>query len=312
MSKRLRLKINGEEWPYLTATLTFSLDQLAHRFNATVPYTKIDGPVPVEWFLDGESILTGKIDSITEGTSATTTGLSIAGRSQSANFIDSRIKTDALYHLSFVDLLKTLLADYGLGVKNNVKEQIEPITEFQLNAESPFSGVAQIAKHRNLHMIERSGSILVERPGQFEIQNMVLEEGKNLESMTIKCNWSQLYHHYEIQNGWDTAEATATYEPADKSRKCVIIADKLQDQQACQDRADYEMNLAIAKSLVVSGSVPGLHAQLTGAALNKMVEVKSNKRRFDEKLLIKSITINATKDTETTGLELFRPFMENA
>ncbi|WP_373020718.1 hypothetical protein [Thiomicrorhabdus sp.] len=312
MTDRIRLKIDGQEWPYYTATLRFSLDQLAHTFTANIQYMTITKPLEVEWLLGPTTILKGQIDDVDEGTTATSTGITINGRSQSANFIDSRIKTDAAYNLSFKDLLKNLLSDYGLNVKNNVSGNIDPIEEFQLNAESALSGVSQLAKHRNLNLIERSGSILIERPGQFEIQDLVLEEGNNLREVKIKRSFSNLYHTYEIQSGWDNSEAIVTYEPAAKSRKCVIIADKLKDQQACQNRAEYEKNLAIAKSLVVSGKVPGIHAQLTGTAINKMVEIKSNKRKFDEKLLIRSITLNAAKNENSTDIELFRPFMENA
>ncbi|MBN2605980.1 MAG: hypothetical protein JXR47_01455 [Thiotrichales bacterium] len=312
MTDRLRLKIDGQEWPHHTATLRFSLDQLAHTFTAKIQYQEITEPLEVEWLLGTTSILKGQIDSVDEGTNATSTGITINGRSQTANFIDSRIKTDAVYNLSFEDLLKRLLTDYGLDVKNNVSGSIEPIGEFQLNAESALSGVSQLAKHRNLNLIERAGSVLIERPGQFEIQDLVLEEGNNLESLTIKRNWSQIFHHYEIQTGWDNVEAIATYAPANRNRKCVIIADKLQDHQACQNRAAYEKNLAIAKSLQVSGKVPGIHAQLTGTAINKMVEVKSNKRNFDEKLLIRSVTLNDSKSKLSTDLELFRPFRETA
>ncbi|MBD3611121.1 MAG: phage tail protein [Hydrogenovibrio crunogenus] len=308
MSANLYLRISGQNQPFFNASVTFSLGQLAHSFRATIPFMAINQPLKVEWFLDDTRLFKGQIDSVDEAIDGKT--ISIAGRSQSANFIDSRIKTDALYSQSFESILATLLKDYGLGVQNNVKQAVADIPEFQINAQSPFSEIAQLAKHRNLHLIERNGAIQIERPGQFAVQNLVLEEGKNLENLTIKRNWSQVYHTYEIQNGWDTGEATATYAPADKSRKCVIIADKLQDQQACQDRAEYEKNLAIAKTLTVSAKVPGLYKELSNSAINKMVQVKVPSRTYSEKLLIKSITMNQSESEKATDIELFRPFME--
>lgn len=308
MSANLYLRISGQNQPFFDASVTFSLGQLAHSFRATIPFMVINSPLFVQWYLDNQFLFNGQIDSVNESINGKT--ISISGRSQSANFIDSRIKTDAIYNQSFASILSTLLKDYGLGVQNNVKQTVADIPEFQINAQSPFNEIAQLAKHRNLHLIERNGSILIERPGQFSIQNLVLEEGENLENLDIKRNWSHIYHTYEIQNGWDTGEATVTYQPANKSRKCVIIADKLQDQQACQDRAEYEKNLAIAKTLTVAANIPGLYKELSNQAINKMVQVKASSRNFSEKLLIKTITLNHSDTEKRTDIELFRPFME--
>lgn len=312
MSSKLTLKISGQQTHFFTANINFSLEQLAHTFEATIVYQKITAPLPVEWLLNGQPIFDGQIDSSSESSTDSGSVLKIIGRSQTANFIDSRIKTDAVYNQSFDALLAGLFAAYGLTVQNNVKTEIQPITEFQLNAESPLNGISQLAKHRNLMLIERVGKVLIERPGQFQITGLALEEGLNLESIDINRNWAQQYAHYEIQGGWDDAQAVVTDSNVNPNRKCVIIADKLQDQQACQDRAEYEKNLAIAKSLTVSSKLPGLHPELTGAAINKVIAVRSKPRSFSENLLIKGVVLEVTESQETTKVDLFRPFKELA
>ncbi len=310
MTSKLTLKISGQVIPFFKAQINFSLEQLAHTFEATIVYQTINAPLPVEWLLDGKPIFYGQIDGSTENSTGSGNALKIVGRSQTANFIDSRIKTDAVYNQNFDGLLSGLLKGYGLTVQNNVKTKIQPITEFQLNAESPLNGISQLAKHRNLTLIERTGKVLIERPGQFQITGLALEEGLNLESISINRNWAQQFAHYEIQGGWDDAQAVVTDPNVNPNRKCVIIADKLQDQQACQDRAEYEKNLAIAKSLTVSGVVPGIHSELTGAAINKVIAVRSTKRSFSENLLIKTVSLMVSESTQTTKIDLFRPFKE--
>lgn len=307
---RLILKINGQEHPYVNATVTFTLEKLADSFNATIPFQNIEEAVSIEWLLDNKTIFKGQLDTSHESIKATSEGLVIAGRSLSANFIDSTHKTDAYYDQSIQNLIKILVKDYGLKVKNNVTSKIEPVFEFQINAESAFSAIKQLAKQRNLILIEQNGTILIERPGQFGITNLALVDGENIETLDIKRDFTKRFYKYEIQGAWDDASATAYDFKINKNRISIIIADKLQDEDACKSRAQYEKNLAIALSLIADVTMPGLHDELTGNAINKTIKVKSTKRLFQEDLLIKTISLNVTDKLETTTVSLCRPFTE--
>jgi len=302
---KIILKIDGQATNFETATLTFSIEQMAHTFNCTINDMDIASPLPVQFYFNEQLIFTGQIDSTS---SASKKMINITGRSLSAHLIDSRIKIDALYNQTFDALLRVVVKDFNLGVKNNVKTALPLIPEFQINAESPLQNLAQIAKQQNLILLEQNGQILIEQPGQAAITNLVLEEGKNLQELTLQSNFANQFYHYEIQGAWDGAEAVVTYSPANTCRKKVIIADKLQDQASCQTRAEYERDLAIAKGLIVSANVPDLHKELTPDVLNKTVVVKSPERDFEEELLIKSISLSVSPTSQSTKIELFRPF----
>lgn len=305
---KLHLFINGQSVQFYAASLVFSVEQLAHTFNCSIPIYNITQPLPVEFKLNDKTIFTGQIDGTDTQTDSGRETLRIYGRSLSANLIDSRIKMDAIYGQPFDKLLAKVVADFGLGVNNQVKGALPQIPEFQINAENPVSNLAQIARQQGLVMFEHLGAIQIEKPGQFTLENIRLEEGINLQNFRISRNWADQFYHYEVQGAWDSAEAIVTYAAANTSRKKIIIADKLQDQASCQARAEYERDLAIAKGLTVSATVPGIHPQLTAATLNKIVQIQSKPKGFNENLLMKSITINVTDKQQSTNIALFRAF----
>jgi prophage tail gpP-like protein len=308
MSK-LTLHINKKEVPFTQANLTFSIEQLAHSFTATIPSVNINSPLPIQFKLDGEIIFSGQIDGAGDDTNGTSEQTSISGRSLSANLIDSRIKLDAIYNQQFDQLLKLIVSDFGLSVRNEAGELPE-IPEFQINAESPLDNLAQVAKQQNLMLIEDNGYIVIQRPGQNYEQNTVLEVGANIESLNVTRNFKDQFYRYEIQGAWDDAFAVVNDESVNKSRIKVIIADKLQDEASCQTRAQYEKNIAIAKGLYATTTLPGLHAALTGAAINKTITAKNPKKEFNEILLIKTISISVNDKSENTSVELFKSMEE--
>ena len=305
----LTLHINEQQVPFTQANITFSIEQLAHTFSATIPSVNISSPLPVQFKLDGTVIFSGQIDGAGDDTNGTSEQTSISGRSLSANLIDSRIKLDAIYNQQFDQLLERVVSPFGLSVRNEAGTLPE-IPEFQINAESPLDNLAQVAKQQNLMLIEDNGTIVIQRPGQNEEQNTVLEVGSNLDSLNVTRNFKDQFYRYEIQGAWDDAFAVVNDDSVNASRIKVIIADKLQDQASCQTRAQYEKNIAIAKGLYATAALSGFHLALTGSAINKTISVKNPKKDFDETLLIKSVSISANDKSESTSVELFKSMGE--
>lgn len=304
---KLSLYIDGKPHKFYSASLSYSIDNLAHTFSCQIEYKTIVSALKVEFKLNQETIMIGQIDSVNH---ANTDGnkLTINGRSISCNMIDSSIKINVIYNQKFDQLLKTIISPFGLKVDNQVKGPLQEILEFQLNAESPLSNLAQLAKQQNLIITEHNGTIVIERPGQFEVKNIGLQEGKNIKDVTISQNFTELFYTYEVQGMYDGAEAKVTYKASNTNRIKTIIADKLHDSQSCQKRAEYERNLAIAKGLTFNGKVPGLHTELTGKIINKLIEASTP--NFKEKLLVKNITLSVNPTGQNTQITLFRPFGE--
>lgn len=309
---KLTLAIAGQVYPFATAKLNFSLEKMAHQFDAELPpQWAFDKADTVEWMLNGVVIMRGQLDSTSTITDSGRRGLKIKGRSQTANMIDSRIQVDAIYGETFLGIAQRMAKDFGLSVKSSTEKAKKVIESYQINCESPLTSLSQLAKQKNLIMIERDGAILIEEPGQYQVENIALLDGENVSSFEIDRNWTDMFYQYEVQGQFgESDKAVVTYAGANPTRKKIIMADKSQDGESCQDRAEYERNLAIAKGLTVRCQIPGIFPELTGHQLNRLILAKSKVRSFEEKLLIKTVNISVAAQSQSTDVELFRPFAE--
>ena len=307
----ITLLLDGKKHHFSSLNLTYSIEQLANSFSCILPYYPINNPLTVEIKYKTETIFRGQLDSCVDSVSNGKDTINITGRSKSANLIDSTTKLDAIYDQPFDKLLSIVVEEFGLSVENKVKQPLNNIPEFQINAESPLSNLNQLAKQQNLMLLEQNNTIIIERPGQFKVTNLSLEEGNNISSLQITKNWAEQYYHYEIQSAWDESKAIVTYSPINKSRKKIIISDKQHDQASCELRAEYEKNLAIAKGLLISCTIPGIHQSLLNQSINKTIKVKSKRRNLNEDLLIKTIELSIEPEKQETKLQLFRAFEEH-
>ncbi|ODS09756.1 phage tail protein [Vibrio scophthalmi] len=308
---QLQLLISGSPVPFFSADINYSLDQLAHTFSCSIPPVKIDTPLPVEFRIQEQPIFFGQIDAVGSSTSTSAHQVTISGRSQSANMIDSRITMDALYDQDIVKLLQSLAGAFGLGVKSLVKN-MPLISEFQITAESPVENIAQLIREQNLMLIERNGVLTIENPAHACVDGIGLEVGYNIESLDITRSFEKQFHKVEVQGAWDEAHAVIKQPGINPSRTIVLICDQLQSAEACLSRAQYERNRAIAEGLSVSTSIANIFIELAIAGLNRSIRVIDEKQGFNEMMLIKSLGLSVTDSSTNTTVGLMRPFKEQS
>ncbi|MCW4444018.1 phage tail protein [Vibrio splendidus] len=307
--KKVTLLINGNLVPFYSATLNYSVEQLAHTFSADIPPMSITSPLPVEFRLDDVSILIGQIDDTDSSTESSAHKISITGRSKSANMIDSRITMDALYDQNVAKLLASIAKPFGLSVQSRVGT-MPVIPEFQINAESPVENIAQIIREQGYMLIERNGVLSIENTAHETVQGVGLQVGKNIESLGIKRTFNKQFHHTEVQGAWDGSYAVTSNPNINKQRVMVIICDQLQNAEACLSRAKYERNLAIAESLTASSTIANVFQELAIDGLNRIIRVMDESQDFNEMLVIKALSLEVSKTSASTSIELFRPFKE--
>ncbi|WP_418114378.1 phage tail protein [Vibrio scophthalmi] len=309
--QKLVMHINGHPVPFYQADLNYSVDQLAHTFDCTIPPMVIESPLPVAFYLGDKLILTGQIDKASSATATSSTSLKITGRSKSANMIDSRITMDALYDQNVEKLLRSLAKPFGLGVKSLVGA-MPVIDEFQINAESPVENVAQIIREQGFMLIERNGVLTIENTAHTTVKGIALEVGNNIDSLDIERTFNEQFHHIEVQGAWDDAHAVVTMPAISQSRTMVIICDQLQKAQACLSRAEYERDLSIAKSLTASSTIADLFHELAIDGLNRVIQVIDNKQSLNEMLVIKALGLSVSESSQSTKITLSRPFKEQS
>lgn len=308
---KLTLRINGTAVPFYTASLNYSLEQLAHTFSCSIAAMNIVEPLPVEFYLNDKLILTGQIDGVDSSTDSSSKTVTISGRSKSANMIDSRITMDALYDQPIDKLLRKLAAPFNLNVQCQVKS-LEPIAEFQINAESPVENVAQVIREQGFVLVERNGVLTIEHTAHAVIQGIGLEVGNNIEQLGISRKFDKQFHTIEVQGAWDEASATVTSGHIDSSRTLVIISDQLQTEEACLSRANYERNSAIAQSLTASSSIADIFPELAIDGINRVIRVIDKKQDFNEMLVIKALGLSVSESSAVTSIQLARPFKDQS
>lgn len=308
---QLTMRINGELHPFYQANLNYSVEQLAHTFNCTIPSMNIDSPLPVEFFLNDQSIFVGQIDEAETETGASAQTMPIVGRSKSANMIDSRITMDAIYNLNVEELLRKVAKPFGLKVKSLVKS-MPVIEEFQINAESPVENIAQLVREQGFMLVERNGVLVIENTAHATIHNIGLETGNNIDSLKVKKTFNKQFHTIDVQGQWDDANAKIINPNVNSARIMVITCDQLQSSDACLSRAKYERDLAIAESLTASTTIADVFPQLAIDGLNRVIRVIDQEQDFSEMLVIKSLGLSVSESSASTSVELFRPFKEQS
>ncbi len=310
---QLSLRINGRIVTFYSAEINYSLDQLAHTFSCSIPIMSIEQPLPVEFYLNNKLILTGQIDNVESSTEPSNKSMSIAGRSKSANMIDSRITMDALYNLTIDKLLNKLAAPFNLDTQCLVTaSSLAEIFEFQINAESPVDNLAQVIREQGLVLVERNGVLTIENTAHAMVQGIGLEVGHNIENLTISRQFDKQFHTIEVQGAWDDSSATTTSSDIDSSRTLVIISDQLQTEEACLSRANYERDSAIAQSLTASSNIADIFPELAIDGINRVIQVIDKTQNFNEMLVIKALGLSVSESSATTTIQLSRPFKEQS
>lgn len=307
--KKVTLLINGNLVPFYSASLNYSVEQLAHTFSADIPPMSITSPLPVEFRLDDKPILIGQIDDTDSSTESSAHKLTITGRSRSANMIDSRITMDALYNQNVAKLLANIAKPFGLSVQSWIGA-MPLVDEFQITAESPVDNIAQIIREQGYMLIERNGVLTIEHTAHATIQGIGLQVGKNIENLGIKRTFNKQFYHTEVQGAWDDSYAVITNPNVNKQRVMVIICDQLQNAKACFSRARYERDLAIAESLTATSTIADVFQELAIDGLNRVIRVMDEQQGFNEMLVIKALSLSVSESSASTSIELFRPFKE--
>ena len=302
---KLTLLIAGKPTTFYQASIGYSLENLAHKFTCTIAPIAIFEPLNVAFYLENQCIFLGQIDNIRSSTSSSEYAIELSGRSMSANMIDSRITMDAEYDQPLDKILSKVALDFGLTVHCDIDvEKLKQVGEFQINAESPIDNLVQLVREQGFLLLERNGKLVIEHHAHREITSIALEVGKNITSLDIERSFNTLFHCIEVQGAWDESFAVQTHALVNKNRKKVIICDQLQSTEACLSRAIYEKNLAIAKSLRTSVTLPQLHLKLAIEGLNRSIRVIDEKQNFNETLVIQSLTLSVSGSEATTAITL--------
>ena len=302
-----------------------SLGALARDFSIVIARPNdrplpFKGGEPVKIRIDGELFIDGIIFTVFPGYTKNSHTVTMAGRSNAANFIDSSltpfaINTDISIDNAIQKALTQIKSD--LKIINNVAGLEDFLqTEDKIGVsvgENAFEYANKLALKRQVLLTsDASGNIIIERTGTTEINvtlsNLIGGDG-NIIDGSISYDISNRFSKYIVQSQLNdvagafagsldpNASANQAGEADDQEilglgliRQFVQKAEKASSSEQCQLRATWQGNIRRAQSRDYSVTVQGVRPK--GGAIweiNKLVPVNDEYAGLNEVMLIDGV-----------------------
>lgn len=351
----ITIEVNGVPFENFTsATVTYAIDTLTRSFQfastnvpanqvITFPFQRGDA---CRVLVDGEAVVTGFIESIQGGGSATSHMLSVEGRGLSADLLDSQLyKPEELTagSLTLADIIRTTLRNIALDIEviDNVNpppfNQAEDIVAPEMGM-AAFDLIEQYARKRQALISENAdGNIVIANTTPEEVNYQIIHKVENNTNNVISWAFQQsdvdLFNKYIIVGAQDAvvnalginqllAEFNLdpivfqTNEETDPvvdsnirlSRQYVVVMGTGYSNQQCAERAEWSRRVRLARARNYSATVLG-YRDFDGNLfdINTLVDVDDEYANINRKQLINSITFSYSLRGSFTVFGLLEP-----
>jgi len=325
----IQLYVNGLIYSgWKTATITRSLDAIAGKFELSTTdrwdakrerWTIFPGDTCV-LKVDGETLITGYVDSASPSYTSTSHDISIAGRDKTCDVVDCSVNVSQITGKTLAGIAKALAEPYGISVLTEI-DTGAVFNSFALQpGETCWEAIDRAAKQRFMAVTtDGNGNLLIGKIAEKEATDE-LREGVNILSASAAYDNTNRFKHYKVLGQSSVAElgteaarqavvSTATDANVSRFRLKVLTAETEATDGSSQKRAEQEAALRAANSTKVQVQVQGWR-QSDGALwpLNALVKIHSPMLSVSEKLLITSVQFGVSSgEGFTTNMELSRP-----
>ncbi|MES2615432.1 MAG: hypothetical protein V4591_08460 [Bdellovibrionota bacterium] len=216
--------------------------------------------------LDGETAITGIIDTVEADLAGGSRHLSVTGRDRTGNLVDSGtlLSQKTFKGVSLKSMAEKLAAPFDVSVSSNSEAAnrfIETIT-YQYN-ETIWEMINRLAQYQGVLVYpDAQGGIIFS-----DVSNIVgetLDEKKNILEVNTRTDASEKFQKYIVVSHSGTPErkiSTVRAEAIDNSvsapRCKIVIISKNTDKNGAQARANWEMALHTAKSFHANVTLAG-------------------------------------------------------
>lgn len=296
-TSRVELKVAGVRYGgWKKVRVTRSIEQLAgtfeldasERWPGQVAASPVKPGQACQVLLDGETVITGYIDTVAPDLDAGQHNLHIVGRDKTADLVDCSAvhKSGQWHHVKLDQLARDLIKPFGI-------ELVAPadvgatFPSFNLQeGETVFESLERAARLRAMLLTsDQDGRLVITRTGTSRIATGVAE-GDNIKALRGEFTWRERFSTYAVKGharlGADGEQVhnAATGKSADeivtRHRPLIVIADSHSTNAALRDRAEWERNVRRGRSARASLTVQGWRH--TGGGLwlpNHVVSVTS-------------------------------------
>lgn len=315
MNNEITLRVNGINYGgWLDVEITAGIERQSRDFNLSVTRTwpgakelpRRVKPFDIcEVFIGDEKVITGYIDATPIRYDDTNIGVTVRGRSKTADLIDCSAKyTTGQWRNRKVESIAADLAKvYGLEVVTEIntgavviEHQIEP-------GETAFESLDRLLTARQLLSTDdENGRLVLIDAGSGGRASNALVYGENILSADTALDYKDVYSEYKCigqrsGNDFDSGETVATINATELDKtipryRYLLIKESGQvTNQECKDRVHYEHLFRAAKALETTYTVQGWR-QSDGSLwkTNQLVRVTDPVIGFDDELLITEVT----------------------
>lgn len=300
-----------------TGAFTISLTYDLRSLSAFFPI-KTGDKVRVE--ISDQAILTGYIDSISGEDNSGGHSISIAGRGLTGDIIDSSLIGQKTFNapVTLEAIIRRSLDDNGLSGVSVINEA-PSIAPFNANEfvsattdETLFEFLERYARKRQVLLTTNGeGSLVITRASAKRALTALLKgnsnNANNILSSSYMKNAAERFNNYTVKSQLNTTfdgstffsdkvsnqEGSSTDSQIRSSRRLQIIAESSSDDFSCQERAEWEKNIRIARATTYTANLQGFFQDKEQTVLwvpNLLVQVKDELADIDSELLIKSVS----------------------
>ncbi len=326
----VELKVNGGIFSgWESMEIKIGIEQISGSFHlsTTDRWPGQDTPTPIlpgntcKVLLDGQTVITGYVDSSEPSYDASSHSISIAGRDKTGDLVDccAIYKSGQWNNQRLDQIAKNICDPFHINVINQT-DVGDPFKSVNIQAgERAFELLDRMARDRAvLLMSDGLGNLIITRAGKLKVPTM-LEEGVNIKRASSKFDWKERFDTYIVigqHRGSDGEPAAAASSPTsgpfydmgiNRNRPLVVIAEQQGYIASLRQRAEWEKNVRLGRANRATVTVQGWkHAD--GLWLpNQLVHLKSPMLYADLDLLIAQVTYKLDSNGTTTELELCRP-----
>jgi prophage tail gpP-like protein len=323
MTQPFDLRISGKSVPVKNAKFIDSMNSVADGFTAQIVVNRETQPelynaikpyqyTPATVYIEGELALTGKITKTTPRKNENGEVYSIAGFSNTFNFIDSDLVPP--YTFDNQDLHQIAQA-VAKQTATQVVFETEAGGQFKGAAAKPgqtgFEFLAPLAKQRNQVMSCNAEGNLIFQQSNLELQSVgsiVENDPKSLlqKEFSIDFDGRKRFKTYKVkgQTPAGSAEGTSTDKNISQPRH-KLVAVNGQVAGAMSETADWQKNITLIEALTFQTPVVGWIApNKTRWKSNTLVSIQSETMFIPDgfTFLIRSVELNYDESSGKTAL----------
>jgi prophage tail gpP-like protein len=298
---------------------TFKLG-VTERWAGQATPTPIMPGFACEVLLDGETVITGFVDTSDPSFDDANHTVLVEGRDKTGDLVDCSAihKSGQWVNRTLDKIASDICAPFGIKVINQT-DVGKAFPSFNVQeGERAFEAIDRMARMRAVLLVSDGlGNLVITRAGQQRIETELVE-GVNIKSARGKFDWRERFSHYVIKGqhrGFDYEtpddargpSGTADDTVINRYRPLVVLAEDQGHIATLTQRAEWERNVRLGRSNRATITVQGWKHAAGLWRANNLVGLRSPRLYADLDLLIAQVTFKLDANGTTTELELCRP-----